>query len=144
MPHWLRQLLEKGAKVSTDSQISRDGRLIRTETVANEMRGIIPVLAQLCAQDDDVSRAYLCHPDVTCVVKMPKEGGFCGFVVLASSNVAFVLTIHSYRNIQMMISYIQKTRSEGYGSFTGRVPSILELQEMIEHAWDLVSSFPTA
>ena len=81
MPTWLRQMLEKGAKVSVNNQISRDGHLIRTETVANEIRGIIPVLGQLCAQDIDVSRAYLCHPDVTAVVKMSKEGGFCGFVI---------------------------------------------------------------
>ena len=81
MPSWLRKMLEKGAKTSINNQISRNGRLLRIETVANEIPGIIPVLGQLCAQDNDVLRAYLCHPDVTNVVKMPKEGGFCGFVL---------------------------------------------------------------
>ena len=82
MPDWLREMLEKGAKVSITNQISWDGRLIRIESVINEIPGIIPVLAQLCAQDNSISRAYLCHPEVTNVVKMAKEGGFCGSVYL--------------------------------------------------------------
>ncbi|KAG8532013.1 uncharacterized protein KY384_003649 [Bacidia gigantensis] len=80
MPPRLRQLLEKGAKMTITNQITRDGRLLRIENVANEMRGIVPVLAKLCAQDALVTRAYLCHPDVTNIFKMSKEGGFCGFV----------------------------------------------------------------
>ncbi|KAL8944408.1 MAG: hypothetical protein Q9216_000459 [Gyalolechia sp. 2 TL-2023] len=50
---------------------------------------------------------------------MAKEGGFCG-----------------YRNIQMMLSFIQAAQSQGYEYFPGRVPSILDLQELIESAWD--------
>ena len=80
MPDWLRGMLEKGAKVSVINQISRDGKLLRFESVANEIGGIVPVLAQLSAQDNQISRAYLCHPDVANVVKLPKEGGFCGSV----------------------------------------------------------------
>ena len=119
MPGYLRKQLELGAKVSIVNQISQDGRLLRVETIANEIRGIIPVLEQLCEQDTSLLRAYLCHPNVTHVVKMAKEGGFCG-----------------YRNIQMMISYIQAVRSDGHEKFPGRLPSILELQDMIESAWD--------
>jgi len=120
MPEWLRRQLERGAKVTISNQIGNDGRLIRIETIANEFPGIIPVLAQLCEQDHAVSRAYLCQPDVTHVVKMAKEGGFCG-----------------YRNIQMMLSYIQNARSEGHQRFPGKLPSILQLQDMIENAWDM-------
>ena len=120
MPDWLRKMLEKGARVTISNKINGDGRLLRIESVANEFRGILPVINQLCSQDDAVTKAYLCHPDVTHVVKMNREGGFCG-----------------YRNIQMMISYIQDTRSQGYESFQGRIPSILQLQDMIELAWDM-------
>lgn len=119
MPDWLRRLLEKGAKVSVTNEISFDGRLIRRENVANEIRGIVPILSQLCAQDESTARAYLCHPDVTYVTKMAREGGFCG-----------------YRNIQMMISFIQNTKAPGYHHFVGRTPPILLLQDMIEAAWD--------
>ena len=119
MPSWLRDLLEKGAKVTVSNTISLDGRLLRIESRANEIRGIMPVIGQLCSQDSGVARVYLSHPDVTHVVKMNKEGGFCG-----------------YRNIQMMISYIRDTRSQGYESFRSRIPSILQLQDMIESAWD--------
>lgn len=119
MPGWLRKQLEFGAKVTIYNRINLDGRLIRVETVANEVQGIIPVLAQLLEQDYDLSRAYLCHPDVTHVVKMAKEGGFCG-----------------YRNIQMLISYIRDARSQGHKHFFGRLPSVISLQDMIESAWD--------
>ncbi|KAL8843093.1 MAG: hypothetical protein Q9170_000223 [Blastenia crenularia] len=119
MPEWLYRQLERGAKVSIANQISQDGHLVRLEVVANETRGIVPVLAQLCEQDPTLSKVYLCHPCVQHVFKMAKEGGFCG-----------------YRNIQMMVSFIQATRWQGYEYFPGRVPSILDLQELIESAWD--------
>jgi hypothetical protein len=47
-------------------------------------------------------------------------GGFCG-----------------YRNIQALCSYIIGTRSEGHDIFGDEVPSIFEIQDMIEYAWDL-------
>lgn len=119
MPEWLRRQLELGAKATIFNQIGLDGRLVRVETIANEFHGIIPVLAQLCEQDPALSRVYLCHPAVTHVVKMAKEGGFCG-----------------YRNIQMLISYIRDARSEGYERLSGRLPSIIKLQDLIENAWD--------
>ena len=86
MPTWLYKQLERGARVTITNQIGQDGRLLRVENVANEMRGILPVLAQLCEQDRTLSKVYLCHSSVQHVVKMAKEGGFCG-----------------YRNIQMMV-----------------------------------------
>ena len=119
MPDWLRRELEIGAEVKVTNHIAPDGRLLQIENIANEVRGIIPVIAQLCEQDPAVSRAYLCHPDVTHVVKLAREGGFCG-----------------YRNIQMMVSYIRDARSEGHQHFQGRLPSIIQIQDMIESAWD--------
>ena len=119
MPAWLRMQLERGAKISVVNEIGSNGQLIRVESVANETRGIMRVIAQLCEQDPSVEQIYLCHPDVQHVVKMSREGGFCG-----------------YRNIQMMVSFIQATRSPGYEQFPGRIPSILHLQDMIEAAWD--------
>ena len=119
MPLWLRMQLERGAKITAVNQIGPNGQLIRVESVANETRGIMPVIAQLCEQDQSLGKIYLCHPDVQHVVKMSREGGFCG-----------------YRNIQMMISFIQATRSPGYEHFPSRIPSILPLQDMIEAAWD--------
>lgn len=119
MPEWLRRQLEHGAKITIINNIGPDGRLIRTETVANEYRNIIPVLAQLCEQDPSVSTVFFCNPNVRHVVKMAKEGGFCG-----------------YRNIQMMISYIRDARSEGYRLFHDRLPSVIQLQDMIEDAWE--------
>ena len=86
MPTWLRRQLEQGAKVTIFNRLNGDGKLVRVEQIANETRGLLPVLAQLCEQDRSLSKVYLCHPDVQHVVKMAREGGFCG-----------------YRNIQMLV-----------------------------------------
>lgn len=89
MPIWLRKQLEQGAKVTITNRLSAEGRLVQYESIANETRGVLPVLSQLCEQDQSLSKVYFCHPDVQHVVKMAKEGGFCG-----------------YRNIQMMVSHL--------------------------------------
>lgn len=119
MPAWLRRQIERGARVTVVNQITPTGQMIRVEQVANETPGMVPVLAQLCEQDPALSKVFLCHPGVKHVVKQAREGGFCG-----------------YRNIQMMVSYIQATKCAGYEHFPGKLPSILELQDLIEQAWD--------
>jgi zinc finger-containing ubiquitin peptidase 1 len=119
MPGWLRKQLEEGGKVTVNNQFRADGTLERVVSVANETRDIMPVLAQLCEQDQSVEEVFLCHPGVKHVVKMWHEGGFCG-----------------YRNIQMLISYIQAAESQGVEHFQGRLPTILKLQDLIEEAWD--------
>ena len=120
MPSWLRKLLEEGPKVSSSNRIQSDGTLLKVDVVANETPRLIPVLSQLCEQDNSVDRVFFCDPSVRHVFKLPKEGGFCG-----------------YRNIQMMVSYIQDSRADGHEQFPGRLPSILTLQDMIEQAWDM-------
>ncbi|SPQ21693.1 fa9a5c6c-dce3-4cae-b8b9-54acbdfda4b4 [Thermothielavioides terrestris] len=85
---------------------------------AHEER-VIPVLAQLLEQSSSTKYAYLCHPCVQHVSKIKREGGFCG-----------------YRNIQMMCSFIIHTKFKGYTHFRGVIPSIFQIQEDIETAWD--------
>ncbi|KAI3114773.1 hypothetical protein CBS147333_1928 [Penicillium roqueforti] len=120
MPSWLRKMLEKGGSTSKQTQITSDGKLTRRETVENETDNLIPVLARLCEQDKSVQRALFCSPKVRHICKMRREGGFCG-----------------YRNIQMLVSWLQKSRSFGYEHFPNKGPTILELQDMIESAWDM-------
>ncbi|KAI9818573.1 MAG: hypothetical protein M1827_000632 [Pycnora praestabilis] len=120
MPSWLRKQLERGPKVTVVNEITPNGLLMRVERVANQTRDVLPVLAQLCQQDDSVDEAFLCHPDVQHVFKMPREGGFCG-----------------YRNIQMMTSYIVGAQAQGHEAFDGRIPSIFRIQDLIEAAWDM-------
>ncbi|KAF2854282.1 DUF1671-domain-containing protein [Plenodomus tracheiphilus IPT5] len=119
MPGWLHDQLDAGPKISVINRIGRDGRLIKQEQVQNETPGIIPILAQLSALDRTVTEAYYCHPSTLHVGKTPKEGGFCG-----------------YRNIQMLLSYIQGAKAQGHEEFPGRTPGILKLQDCIETAWD--------
>ncbi|KAJ6171645.1 hypothetical protein N7470_000712 [Penicillium chermesinum] len=119
MPSWLKKMLEKGGQTTKQTQITADGRLTRHTKVENETDNLVPVLGRLCEQDKSVQRAFLCSPKVQHVCKMPREGGFCG-----------------YRNIQMMISYIKKSQSPGHEHFPRGIPTILELQERIEEAWD--------
>jgi hypothetical protein len=119
MPKWLHDQLAAGPKITVVNRIGRDGRLIKQEQVQNETPGIIPILAQLSALDRSVKEAYYCHPSTIHIGKTPKEGGFCG-----------------YRNIQMLISYIQGARAQGHEEFPGRTTGILKLQDLIEKAWD--------
>ncbi|KIW75485.1 hypothetical protein Z517_10226 [Fonsecaea pedrosoi CBS 271.37] len=120
MPGWLRRMLEEGAKVTITNRIGPDGTLIKVETIANETPNLVPVLSRLSQLDRTVERAFYCSPQVLHVCKMPREGGFCG-----------------YRNIQMLVSYIQGADANGAENFRGRLPSILKVQDMIENAWDL-------
>ena len=46
------------------------------------------------------------------------------------------LTRNRYRNIQMMISYIQNAQADGHDCFPGKLPTIFQLQDMIEYSWD--------
>ncbi|KAH7087794.1 peptidase family C78-domain-containing protein [Paraphoma chrysanthemicola] len=119
MPRWLHDQLAAGPKINIVNRIGRDGRLIKQEQVQNETPGIIPILAQLSALDRNVTEAYYCHPSTLHVGKTPREGGFCG-----------------YRNIQMLLSYIQGAKAQGHEEFPGRTPGILVLQDLIETAWD--------
>ncbi|PVI02794.1 DUF1671-domain-containing protein, partial [Periconia macrospinosa] len=119
MPRWLHDQLAAGPEITMVNRIGRDGRLIKQEKVQNETPGIIPILAQLSALDRSVKEAYYCHPSTLHIGKTPKEGGFCG-----------------YRNIQMLISYIQGARAQGVEEFPGRTPGVLKLQDLIERAWD--------
>ncbi|KAJ5787447.1 hypothetical protein N7457_002437 [Penicillium paradoxum] len=120
MPSWLKKMLEKGGSTSKQTQITSDGKLTRRETVENETDHVIPALVQLCDQDKSVQRAFFCSPKVRHICKMRHEGGFCG-----------------YRNIQMVVSWLQKSRAFGYEHFPPKGPTILELQDMIESAWDM-------
>ncbi|KAF7592595.1 hypothetical protein BBP40_012682 [Aspergillus hancockii] len=120
MPSWLRKILEKGAKTTHSNTIASDGTLQRHHSVENETTDVIPVLARLCEQDTSVQRAFFCSPKVHQIFKMSKEGGFCG-----------------YRNIQMLISYIKESRVSGHECFSEISPTILQLQDMIENAWDM-------
>ncbi|KAK1780363.1 peptidase family C78-domain-containing protein [Copromyces sp. CBS 386.78] len=81
--------------------------------------GIIPVLAQLFEQCSSTRHAFLCHPSTNHVSKLKREGGFCG-----------------YRNIQMLSSYIINTKYPGHQHFRDEIPTIFNIQEMIETAWD--------
>ncbi|EEY13904.1 conserved hypothetical protein [Verticillium alfalfae VaMs.102] len=81
--------------------------------------GVVPVLKQLLEQSNTTQYAYLCHESVQHISKLKLEGGFCG-----------------YRNIQMLISYIIATGFEGQKHFKGRLPTIFEIQDFIENAWD--------
>lgn len=113
-------MLEKGGHTTKQTQITTDGKLARHTKVENETDHLIPVIAKLCQQDKSVQRAFLCSPKVRHICKMQREGGFCG-----------------YRNIQMLVSYINKAKSPGHEHFPNGVPTILDLQDRIELAWDM-------
>jgi len=80
----------------------------------------VPTLVSLLERDDSILKAYVCHPTVRYISKIKGEGNnFCG-----------------YRNIQMLITYLMEIRPDLLGGSESRIPSVLELQDMIEDAWD--------
>ncbi|KAL6819320.1 peptidase family C78 domain-containing protein [Trichoderma sp. SZMC 28015] len=81
--------------------------------------GVIPALKQLLDLSSRTEYAYLCHPDVQHVAKLNREGAFCG-----------------YRNIQVLSSHIIGTRATGWEQLGDDIPSIFQIQDMIETAWD--------
>ncbi|KAI8633122.1 DUF1671-domain-containing protein [Xylariaceae sp. FL1651] len=91
----------------------KKGKYISTE-------GIVPVLAGLLEQSSSTEYAYLCHPAVQHISKLRREGGFCG-----------------YRNIQMISSYVVGAHADGAEKLGGGIPSIFQIQDFIEDAWDM-------
>jgi zinc finger-containing ubiquitin peptidase 1 len=89
------------------------------KTGTSASASIIEVLCRLCDQDTSVRAAYLCHPAVQRISKTKKEGNLCG-----------------YRNIQMIVSYINGAKAQGSEHFSNGLPSVLDLQDLIEEAWD--------
>ncbi|KAL3425624.1 peptidase family C78 [Phlyctema vagabunda] len=121
MPPWLVKLLEtEDGATKFVNRLEGDGRTRKVKVCENQQSDIIPVIKQLLVQDPLTEYAYLCHPSVKHVSKLKKEGGFCG-----------------YRNIQMAASYILGVKSQGHEHFNGHMPTIFEIQEWIETAWDL-------
>ncbi|KUJ20197.1 DUF1671-domain-containing protein [Mollisia scopiformis] len=120
MPAWLVKLLEEDGALKMGNRLDSGGKIRRVQYSPNQTAGIVPVLAQLLEQNETTSYAYLCDPAVKHVSKLRREGGFCG-----------------YRNIQVLCSYIIGTRSQGHDSFGDKVPTIFDIQEYIESAWDI-------
>ncbi|KAI9891294.1 MAG: hypothetical protein M1814_002807 [Vezdaea aestivalis] len=120
MPHWLMEQLRRGGKVTVTRKYGPDGAPEERVSISNETTETLLVIAKLSDLDPEVTRAYFCHPGVVHVSKQAREGSFCG-----------------YRNIQMMISYIQASQCRGSEAFPERIPGVLELQDIIENAWSV-------
>ncbi|KFY26327.1 hypothetical protein V493_04163 [Pseudogymnoascus sp. VKM F-4281 (FW-2241)] len=120
MPAWLHNLLLSDGMPRTTTKLNSSGGITTVKKIGNHVSGVMPVLEKLIEQDPDTEYAYTCHPSVEHVSKLKNEGAFCG-----------------YRNIQMLASYIINNRSQGYYHFKDKMPSIFQIQEFIEHAWDV-------
>ncbi|KAL7918182.1 cupin-like domain-containing protein [Trichoderma austrokoningii] len=107
MPPWLIKLLEKKGAVRAS--------------------GVIPALKHLLELSEPTEYAYLCHPDALHGEKKSADayqtmailGGFCG-----------------YRNIQVLAAHIIGTQTTGWQQFGDDIPSIFQIQDLIETAWD--------
>ncbi|KAI0398235.1 DUF1671-domain-containing protein [Xylariaceae sp. FL0594] len=108
-------------KYAYESQMPRDLVKLLEEGKYVNAEGIIYGLAAVLQQCSTTRHAYLCHPAVQHVSKLRKEGGFCG-----------------YRNIQMLASYIVGAEEVmGAETFQGQIPTIFQIQDYIESAWDM-------
>lgn len=120
MPKVLIKQLKRGEPVRYFNRIGSDGGFVRDRVVQNEVSGLIPILARLCAACGSLETAYVCHPSVQHIFKgLKKQGHFCG-----------------YRNIQMLLSFIQGSQADGHERLGTRLPNIIDLQKLIEKDWD--------
>jgi hypothetical protein len=119
MPEDLQKRLQRGEPTTMFNRIGRDGRICVDRIVENEVSGLVPIIARLCETSPNLQKAYLCHPSVQHVFKGPKQSHFCG-----------------YRNIQMLISFIQGSKVKNCQHFGKKLPGILDIQQFIEDAWD--------
>lgn len=135
MPGWLIKLLKEEDGITKTIKRTQNGISKEIEICPNMMMGIIPLLVRLLTEDKSTLFAYTCHPCVRHVSRLKREGesiylysyllpidldGFCG-----------------YRNIQMLTSYIISTESQGCEILGKKIPSIFDIQDYIEMAWDL-------
>ncbi|THW37693.1 DUF1671-domain-containing protein [Aureobasidium pullulans] len=120
MPEWMLKKLQEGEPVRRVNRIGRNGQLCTDRIVDNEVPGLVPVIANLCTTpSNNLQAAYVCHPSVQHVFRGQRQTHFCG-----------------YRNIQMLVSYLQGTKARDHERFGKNLPGVLRLQEMIEEAWD--------
>ena len=127
MPQHIRDILVKDGKPRVHQRrssivnfLSSSKRSAAKESEeGNFASGLIPVIGELLARSSRSAYAYLCDPAVVHIHKLKKEGAFCG-----------------YRNTQMFCSYILNKKAPGWDLLGGRIPSIFDIQEHIEDAWD--------
>lgn len=139
MPERLRKLIESDGQHQTVRKMDSRGGLeqVQIQAAENYAEGIIPVLEQLLSQDKSVERAYLCHPSVQHISKLNKEGTFLVLLMAFQNCSLDIGGFCGYRNIQMMASYIIAAKHRGFPHFNGKIPTIFQIQNYIEHAWDL-------
>lgn len=118
MPLQVRRVLENASRPSYECRIGPNGRLLREAIIYNETPRPVPILADLSAADPNIETAYFCHKSVKHVHRLKCDGNFCG-----------------YWNIQMLLSYrLAKIEDPAHGNLP--LPSVLEIQDTIEAAWD--------
>ncbi|KAI4758663.1 DUF1671-domain-containing protein [Aureobasidium sp. EXF-3400] len=120
MPESMLRQIRDGEPTRRSNRIGRDGQIITDRVVENEVPGLIPIITRLCeASSGPLSAIYVCRSNVHHVHKGTNPGHFCG-----------------YRNIQMLASYIRAAKAKGHQRFEAGLPGILQIQDLIEEAWD--------
>lgn len=105
----LQKKAELGRHAFEQRMPERIATLITNEATTNRLTNVVPILATVLAQDPEVERAYLCHPDTQQISKLKDEGNhFC-----------------AYRNIQMLLGPNER--------YPQTIPAI---QAAVEKAWE--------
>jgi hypothetical protein len=75
MPIWLKELLKTDGKTrAMNPKLSYIPRSSKTRFTQNHALGIVPVVARLLRENSRTEYAYICHPSVQHVSKLPNEG----------------------------------------------------------------------
>ena len=104
------------------------------------LKGILNALGGLLKQNASTRHAYLCNEHTEHVSKMAREGQclhFSGQGLATDFHGDGLGSFCGYRNIQMMVSYIIHAKATGWELFGDTFPTIFQIQDLIENAWDL-------
>jgi hypothetical protein len=106
--------------------------------LTNVALGIVPVLEQLLQLSPSTQSVYLCSPCVKHISKLKREGSYpSGTIFRQDTDFSPCAgSFCGYRNIQMLISYIIIAEAAGSDLFGETFPTIFQIQDLIENAWD--------
>jgi len=148
--------LAAGKSNRTVNKIASDGSIYRHVTIENQLAGIVPLLHDILESSTSssssanmmVEEAWLCHPGVEYVFRT--EGSFCGYL-----NVMMLFSYLRDRGLWPLPqqqsggddddAYCHRrgprqqgkdTHAAAAAAASSAIPGVLELQDMIEDAWD--------
>lgn len=144
MPDWLVTLLKEEGQVVNNGSISNMFPPLVTRFLTEISRHSPRSCSTSRAKSNDAVRIPLPPKRTACVEAKARRyaitiGLKAGYPVFRALGLIIVGKggFCGYRNIQMLVSQIVRAQATGHERFSNTFPSIFQIQDLIEHAWDM-------